>query len=181
MLSETDRALDPFRKQATVVAVSGRCSCGCPTIDLAVDRTESAPADAGAATAKRMGRLPGEGAARHARALVALLRSASMETNALYFGDNLNVLSERLPDGTYRFPSESVDLVYLDPPFNSQRDYSLIFKETGGGGAEAQIKAFEDTSPRSSDRVGVMAGGAGCRSDCVALKREGFLCLIDPT
>jgi len=58
MLSETDRALDPFRKQATVVAVSGRCSCGCPTIDLAVDRTKSAPADAGgivASTNSRFG------------------------------------------------------------------------------------------------------------------------------
>jgi DNA modification methylase len=68
-----------------------------------------------------------------------------VETNALYFGDNLNVLSERLQDGTYRFPGESVDLVYLDPPFNSQRDYSLIFKETSGDRAEAQIKAFDDT------------------------------------
>ena len=68
-----------------------------------------------------------------------------METNALYFGDNLKVLSERLPDGSYRFPTGSVDLVYLDPPFNSQRDYSLIFKETSGDRAEAQIKAFEDT------------------------------------
>ncbi len=68
-----------------------------------------------------------------------------METNALYFGDNLKVLSERLPDGSYGFPTGSVDLVYLDPPFNSQRDYSLIFKETSGDRAEAQIKAFEDT------------------------------------
>ncbi len=68
-----------------------------------------------------------------------------METNALYFGDNLKVLSERLPDGTFRFPSESVDLVYLDPPFNSNRDYNLIFKETSGDNAKAQIKAFADT------------------------------------
>ena len=70
---------------------------------------------------------------------------ANVETNALYFGDNLKVLSERLPDGSDRFPTGSVDLVYLDPPFNSQRDYSLIFKETSGDRAEAQIKAFEDT------------------------------------
>lgn len=68
-----------------------------------------------------------------------------METNALYFGDNLNVLSERLPDGAYRFPSESVDLVYLDPPFNSNRDYNLIFKEQSGDRSAAQIKAFTDT------------------------------------
>jgi len=68
-----------------------------------------------------------------------------VETNALYFGDNLKVLSEKLPDGTYVFPSESVDLVYLDPPFNSNRDYSVIFKEAGGEGADAQIKAFTDS------------------------------------
>ena len=68
-----------------------------------------------------------------------------MQPNSLYFGDNLKVLSERLPDGTYVFPSESVDLVYLDPPFNSNRDYNLIFKETSGQGADARIRAFEDT------------------------------------
>lgn len=69
----------------------------------------------------------------------------SVETNALYFGDNLKVLSEKLPSGQYSFPSESVDLVYLDPPFNSNRNYNLIFKETKGTESEAQIQAFEDT------------------------------------
>jgi DNA modification methylase len=68
-----------------------------------------------------------------------------VETNALYFGDNLNVLRERLPDDSYRFPSGSVDLIYLDPPFNSNRDYNLIFKEVTGDLSEAQIKAFTDT------------------------------------
>jgi site-specific DNA-methyltransferase (adenine-specific) len=68
-----------------------------------------------------------------------------VETNALYFGDNLKVLSERNPDDTFRFPSESVDLIYLDPPFNSNRNYNLIFKERGGEQADAQIRAFEDT------------------------------------
>jgi DNA modification methylase len=68
-----------------------------------------------------------------------------VETNALYFGDNLKVLSERHQDGGYKFPSESVDLVYLDPPFNSNRNYNLIFKESSGTESEAQIKAFEDT------------------------------------
>jgi site-specific DNA-methyltransferase (adenine-specific) len=68
-----------------------------------------------------------------------------VDTNSLYFGDNLKVLSEKLPDGTFVFPSESVDLVYLDPPFNSNRDYSVIFKEAGGEGSGAQIKAFTDS------------------------------------
>lgn len=69
----------------------------------------------------------------------------TMQPNSLYFGDNLKVLSERRPDGTYTFPSESVDLVYLNPPFNSSRNYNLIFKETSGWEADAQIQAFEDT------------------------------------
>lgn len=42
-------------------------------------------------------------------------------------------------------PDESVDLIYLDPPFNSNRSYNVLFKESGGLGSEAQIEAFEDT------------------------------------
>lgn len=60
----------------------------------------------------------------------SLERWYTMQPNSLYFGDNLKVLSEQMPDGTFRFPSESVDLIYLDPPFNSNRNYNLIFKET---------------------------------------------------
>ncbi|MCS7069333.1 MAG: DNA methyltransferase [Meiothermus sp.] len=56
----------------------------------------------------------------------------------LYFGDNLKILREHIPD-------ESVDLVYLDPPFNSKADYNVIFKEHAGKGPGAQITAFEDT------------------------------------
>ena len=56
----------------------------------------------------------------------------------LYYGDNLDVLREHIPDG-------SVDLVYLDPPFNSQRSYNLLFKSPGGQQSDAQITAFEDT------------------------------------
>jgi adenine specific DNA methylase Mod len=58
--------------------------------------------------------------------------------NRLYYGDNLPVLRENLKD-------ESVDLVYLDPPFNSKRDYNLLFKAPGGHASEAQIEAFEDS------------------------------------
>jgi site-specific DNA-methyltransferase (adenine-specific) len=42
-------------------------------------------------------------------------------------------------------PDESVDLVYLDPPFNSNRNYNVLFKDQSGKAAEAQIEAFEDT------------------------------------
>lgn len=58
--------------------------------------------------------------------------------NTLYYGDNLHVLREHIAD-------ESVDLVYLDPPFNSNQDYNVLFKEHHGERAAAQIKAFEDT------------------------------------
>lgn len=58
--------------------------------------------------------------------------------NKLYFGDNLTVLREHVED-------ESVDLVYLDPPFNSAATYNVLFKETSGKESAAQITAFEDT------------------------------------
>jgi adenine specific DNA methylase Mod len=58
--------------------------------------------------------------------------------NQLYYGDNLQVLREHIADA-------SVDLIYLDPPFNSKRDYNLLFKAPGGHDSEAQIEAFEDT------------------------------------
>ena len=58
--------------------------------------------------------------------------------NVLYFGDNLDVLRRYLGD-------ESVDLVYLDPPFNSNASYNVLFKEHDGAEAASQIQAFEDT------------------------------------
>ncbi len=61
-----------------------------------------------------------------------------LKSNVLYYGDNLGVLKEHFPD-------ESVDLIYLDPPFNSSRSYNVLFRESGGASSEAQIEAFEDT------------------------------------
>jgi site-specific DNA-methyltransferase (adenine-specific) len=58
--------------------------------------------------------------------------------NQLYFGDNLNILREYIQD-------ESVDLVYLDPPFNSAANYNVLFQEASGKQSAAQITAFEDT------------------------------------
>lgn len=63
-----------------------------------------------------------------------------LKTNVLYFGDNLEILRNK----DY-FPDECVDLIYLDPPFNSKKDYNILFKENGGVESEAQIKAFTDT------------------------------------
>ena len=59
-------------------------------------------------------------------------------TNKLFYGDNLDVLRDADRD-------ESVDLIYLDPPFNSNANYNVLFKSKTGDGADAQIKAFEDT------------------------------------
>jgi hypothetical protein len=59
--------------------------------------------------------------------------------STLYYGDNLNVLRDR-----DRFPDASVDLIYLDPPFNSDRDYDVLFGERDATESEAQIRAFED-------------------------------------
>jgi DNA modification methylase len=60
--------------------------------------------------------------------------------NRLYYGDNLDVLRKHIAD-------ESVDLVYLDPPFNSNRSYNVIFGKDAraSNGAAAQIQAFDDT------------------------------------
>jgi site-specific DNA-methyltransferase (adenine-specific) len=62
----------------------------------------------------------------------------TLKTNVLYYGDNLEILRKYIPDN-------SIDLVYLDPPFNSKKDYNILFKENGGVESEAQIKAFTDT------------------------------------
>jgi site-specific DNA-methyltransferase (adenine-specific) len=59
-------------------------------------------------------------------------------TNQLYFGDNLAVLRESISD-------ESIDLIYLDPPFNSQANYNILFRAPTGDHSQAQIEAFEDT------------------------------------
>jgi adenine specific DNA methylase Mod len=58
--------------------------------------------------------------------------------NELYYGDNLSILRDHIL-------SESIDLIYLDPPFNSNQDYNVLFTEQDGTRAAAQMLAFEDT------------------------------------
>src|SRR5258708_39087730 len=80
-----------------------------------------------------------------------------MADNFLYYGDNLDVLSRHVA-------AESVDLVYLDPPFNSNQSYNVLFAEKSGEASAAQIHAFEDTwhwhqaTARTYDII-VLAGG----------------------
>jgi len=63
---------------------------------------------------------------------------AELKTNVLYYGDNLEILRKYIPES-------SIDLIYLDPPFSSKKDYNIIFKEATGELSAAQIKAFSDT------------------------------------
>ena len=58
--------------------------------------------------------------------------------NTLYYGDNLDVLRQHMD-------SNSVDLIYLDPPFNSNADYNVLFSNQEGDRSAAQIQAFTDT------------------------------------
>jgi DNA modification methylase len=80
-----------------------------------------------------------------------------MPDNKLYYGDNLDILPRYVKD-------ESVDLVYLDPPFNRRQGYNVLFAEKDGTQAAAQIMAFEDTwewnqeSARSYEQI-VEGGG----------------------
>ncbi len=94
-------------------------------------------------------------------------------TNKLYYGDNLNILSRHVD-------TESVDLIYLDPPFQSGRDYNILFEEQDGTKATAQIQAVEDSwewdtrAAESFDSV-VRAGGP------LANAMEAFRRLLGPT
>lgn len=65
-------------------------------------------------------------------------QEALIEMNTLFFGDCLNIIPDQLA-------ADSVDLIYLDPPFNSNRDYNLLFKTPKGHAVDAQISAFDDT------------------------------------
>ena len=85
--------------------------------------------------------------------------------NILYYGDNLDILKRYVKD-------ESVDLVYLDPPFNSNATYNVLFKEKNGSGVE--IRAFDDTWTWSQDDEAVfteiqIAGGRV--ADCLGAFR----------
>lgn len=71
--------------------------------------------------------------------------------NALYYGDNLDALRESIA-------SESVDLVYLDPPFNSNANYNVLFRSPAGAGSQAQIEAFEDTWHWGQEAEGAFDG-----------------------
>jgi len=83
--------------------------------------------------------------------------------NTLYYGDNLDILKRYVKD-------ESVDLVYLDPPFNSNANYNVLFAEKDGSKAASQIQAFTDTWTWSQDDESVFAElvtAGGRVADCL--------------
>lgn len=61
-----------------------------------------------------------------------------MPDNILYYGDNLDILRRYVKD-------ESIDLIYLDPPFNSNANYNVLFEDYKGSKSAAQLQAFKDT------------------------------------
>ena len=83
--------------------------------------------------------------------------------NTLYYGDNLDVLRRHIKD-------ETVDLVYLDPPFNSNQNYNVLFKEQDGARAASQIRAFKDTWTWDQEDEAVytdMVTKGGKAADCL--------------
>jgi DNA modification methylase len=88
--------------------------------------------------------------------------------NQLFYGDNLDVLQRYLKD-------ETVDLVYLDPPFKSNQDYNVLFAEKDGTAAAAQFRAFEDTWEWNQDSAGMyeqLVEGGGKVSDVMQAFRR---------
>ncbi len=92
-------------------------------------------------------------------------------TNKLFYGDNLDVLRDHIA-------SESVDLIYLDPPFNSNANYNILFKSKTGDGSDAQIEAFEDTwhwNDKAEDAFDQVARSGNTKAFDLLNAMRGFL------
>ena len=81
-------------------------------------------------------------------------------SGTLFFGDNLAVMREQIPD-------QSIDLIYLDPPFNSNADYNVLFEDEAGRAAPSQILAYEDTWHWGHESERALADLLGDSSPCV--------------
>ncbi len=92
-----------------------------------------------------------------------------MQNRTLYFGDNLEILREKFPD---RPEGEGYfDLIYLDPPFNSKRDYNVLFKE-GLTDSAAQVQAFEDSWHWTADAQHTFEELIGTRKSAVRTNEQ---------
>lgn len=89
--------------------------------------------------------------------------------NHLYYGDNLRVLRDSIL-------TESVDLIYLDPPFNSNASYNVLFKGPQGTDSAARIEAFDDTwhwTDAAEEAYGeVMRAGNGAAAEMLRAMRS---------
>jgi len=97
-----------------------------------------------------------------------------MAQNTLYYGDNLDILRRYVAQ-------ESVDLVYLDPPFKSNQDYNVLFEERNGSKSRAQIKAFEDTWTWDQGAAQAFAEVVENGPDAVSRAMQAFHTMLGPT
>lgn len=95
-----------------------------------------------------------------------------MDENTLYYGDNLDILRRYIKD-------ETIDLIYLDPPFKSNQDYNVLFEEKNGTGAASQILAFEDTWTWGQEDEAIFADLV-TRGDKVADCLKAFRTFLGP-
>ncbi len=95
-----------------------------------------------------------------------------MEENTLYYGDNLDILQRYIKD-------ETIDFVYLDPPFKSSQNYNILFKEKNGSQAASQIRAFEDTWTWSQEDEAIFADLV-TKGDKVADCLQAFRTFLGP-
>ncbi len=91
----------------------------------------------------------------------------------LYYGDNLEILTRYIAD-------ESVDLVYLDPPFNSAQDYNAFFEEKDGTSAASQIQAFKDTWEWNNESHTAYEA-LSLRADKLGSVMRAFMEILGPT
>jgi site-specific DNA-methyltransferase (adenine-specific) len=96
-----------------------------------------------------------------------------LQNRTLFFGDNLEILTEKIPP-------ESFDLIYLDPPFNSDRNYNVLFKE-GKVDSSAQIHAFEDTWEWTDTTVHLFEGLKAGPNPKVAILVSSLWEFLGPT
>ncbi len=73
--------------------------------------------------------------------------------NTLYFGDNLSVLKGHDGQGRPYFPNACVDLIYLDPPFNSNRSYNVLFKDEHGGQGGGFVAGYDIATLKYAQRA----------------------------
>lgn len=112
---------------------------------------------------------------RRARTIVSMAqpKGPNFSKNLLFYGDNLDLMKKWIKD-------ETIDLIYLDPPFNSNRTYNVLFKQKSGTDSNAQIQAFDDTWTWSQEDEAVFAdlqAGGGTVADAITAMRQ----LIGPS